>query len=192
MVVILLLVLVPAAPTQTQSPTHLPVSRLTKPPVNANTTQQLGGLLDGIGGNAEARQDEFRGKNRFFRLNEQNRTVLTQCLPNMKHQEVSLPTILMVLGLETPAGSINPETAKHLACLFLINNSFVDSNGILSGNEQSNYPVRVAAAPGTCDSTKDFGRATLIRPAQASVSGASLGEVTESVVGDEYAEILLM
>jgi|GEM_PF-5341819 len=40
--------------------------------------QQLGGLLEGIGGNATDGQDEFRGKNRFFRLNEQNRTVLTQ------------------------------------------------------------------------------------------------------------------
>jgi|GEM_PF-4645137 len=98
----------------------------------------------------------------------------------------------MVLGLETPAGSINAETAKRLACLFLINDSFVGSDGILIGNEQSNYSVRLAAVPGECDSTKDFGRATLIRFAQAPVSGASLGEVTESVVGDEYAEILLM
>jgi len=110
----------------------------------------------------------------------------------MKHQGVSLPTISMVLGLETPAGSINAETAKRLACLFLINDSFVGSDGILIGNEQSNYSVRLAAVPGECDSTKDFGRATLIRFAQAPVSGASLGEVTESVVGDEYAEILLM
>jgi len=179
MVVILLLVLVPAAPMQAQSPTYLPVFRLTKPPVNANTTQELGGLLEGIGGNAAAGQDEFRGKNRFFRLNEQNRTVLTQYEASGGFFAHDIDG----LGLETPAGSINAETAKRLACLFLINNSFVNSNGVLIGNEQSNYPVRLAATPGKCDSTKDFGRATLIRAAQAPVSGAGLGQVTESVVG---------
>jgi hypothetical protein len=178
-VVILLLVLVPAAPMQAQSPTYLPVFRLTKPPVNANTTQELGGLLEGIGGNAAAGQDEFRGKNRFFRLNEQNRTVLTQYEASGGFFAHDIDG----LGLETAAGSINAETAKRLACLFLINNSFVNSNGVLIGNEQSNYPVRLAATPGECDSTKDFGRATLIRAAQAPVSGAGLGQVTESVVG---------
>lgn len=74
----LCLALWPATPAPAQTTTLLPVFRLTKLPVSNDTTQQLGGLLEGIGRTATASQDEFRGKNRLFRLNEQNRTVLTQ------------------------------------------------------------------------------------------------------------------
>ncbi len=169
----------PATPAPAQSQVRLPVFRLTKPPVSNDTTQQLGGALEGIGRAAPAGQDEFRGKSRFFRLNEQNRTVLTQYEASGGFFAYDLDG----LGRETPAGAVDAEAAKRLACQFLTNNNFVNRDGILANNGQSNYPARLPLIPGTCNATKDFGRTTLIRAAQATVSGAGLGQTTESIVG---------
>jgi len=178
LLVLLSFTFMPAVPTPAQTNNRLPVFRLTKPSVNDTTTQQLGGVLEGIGRSAAAGQDEFRGRNRFFRLNEQNRTVLTQYEASGGFFAYDIDG----LGRETPAGSVNVETAKRLACLFLTNNNFVGRDGVLAGNGQSNYPVRLAVVPGACDSTKDFGRPTLIRAVQTTASGAGLGQVSESVV----------
>ncbi|WP_031460806.1 DUF6345 domain-containing protein [Chloroflexus sp. MS-G] len=179
LLVLLSFTFMPAVPTPAQTNNRLPVFRLTKLSVSDTTTQQLGGVLEGIGRGAPTGQDEFRGRNRFFRLNEQNRTVLTQYAASGGFFAYDIDG----LGRETPAGSVNVETAKRLACLFLTNNNFVGRDGVLAGNSQSNYPVRLAALPGNCNSTKDFGRTTLIRAAQAPVGGAGLGQVSESIVG---------
>jgi hypothetical protein len=179
LLVLLSFTFMPAVPTPAQTNNRLPVFRLTKLSVSDTTTQQLGGVLEGIGRGAPTGQDEFRGRNRFFRLNEQNRTVLTQYAASGGFFAYDIDG----LGRETPAGSVNVETAKRLACLFLTNNNFVGRDGVLAGNGQSNYPVRLAALPGNCNSTKDFGRTTLIRAAQAPVGGAGLGQVSESIVG---------
>ncbi|WP_322817144.1 DUF6345 domain-containing protein [Chloroflexus sp.] len=175
----LCLALWPVTPAPAQTTTLLPVFRLTKLPVSNDTTQQLGDLLEGIGLTATAGQDEFRGKNRLFRLNEQNRTVLTQYEASGGFFAYDIDG----LGRETPTGAVDEEEAKRLACFFLKNNNLVSHDGTLIGNSQSNYPVRLAAIPGTCSNTQDFGHTTLIRTAQAPVSGAGLGQVTESVVG---------
>lgn len=175
----LCLALWPATPAPAQTTTLLPVFRLTKLPVSNDTTQQLGGLLEGIGRTATAGQDEFRGKNRLFRLNEQNRTVLTQYEASGGFFAYDIDG----LGRETPTGAVDEEEAKRLACLFLRNNDLVSRDGTLIGNSQSNYPVRLPTIPGTCNNTKDIGRTILIRAAQVPVSGAGLGQVTESVVG---------
>lgn len=169
----------PATPAPAQSQLRLPVFQLTKPAVSNDTTQQLGGVLEGIGRTANAGQDQFRGKNRFFRFNENNRTVLTQYEASGGFFAYDVDE----LGRETPAGGVDVETAKRLACQFLTGNGFVGHDGILAGNGQSNYPARLPVTPEGCDATKDFGRTTLIRAAQASASGPTLGQVTESVVG---------
>lgn len=175
----LCLALWPATPAPAQTTTFLPVFRLTKLLVSNDTTQQLGGLLEGIGRTATAGQDEFRGKNRLFRLNEQNRTVLTQYEASGGFFAYDIDG----LGRETPTGAVDEEEAKRLACLFLRNNDLVSRDGTLIGNSQSNYPVRLPTIPDTCSDPKDFGRTILIRAAQVPVSGAGLGQVTESVVG---------
>ncbi|GIV89735.1 MAG: hypothetical protein KatS3mg055_2253 [Chloroflexus sp.] len=178
-ITLLIIALWPATPAPAQSQLQLPVFRLTKITTSNNTTQQLGGVLEGIGRAAPSGQDEFRGKNRFFRLNEQNRTVLTQYEASGGFFAYDIDG----LGRETPAGAIDTEVAKRLACQFLVNNNFVSRDGTLAGNGQSNYPARLPSTPENCNATKDFGRTTLIRAAQATVNGASLGQVTETIVG---------
>ncbi len=169
----------PPTPTPAQGPNRLPIFQLTKIAVSNDTTQLLGGTLEGIGRAAQTGQDEFRGKNRFFRLNEQNRTVLTQYEASGGFFAYDLDD----LGRETPAGTVNDETAKRLACQFLVNNNFVGRDGTLAGNGQSNYPVRLPVTPGQCDATKDFGRVSLIRAAQVAANGPTLGQVSQSIVG---------
>jgi hypothetical protein len=190
LLVLLSFTLVPAVPTPAQTNNRLPVFRLTKLSVSDTTTQQLGGVLEGIGRGAPTGQDEFRGRNRFFRLNEQNRTVLTQYAASGGFFAYDIDG----LGRETPAGSVNEETAKRLACLFLVNNNFAGRDGILTGNSQSNYPVRLAALPGNCNSTKDFGRTTLIRAARrrsvAQVWGRSPSRLSESWVKCHSASLM--
>lgn len=175
MVIIVCFAMVPAQPTPAQSQNRLPMFRLTKVTAGDTTTQQLGGLLEGIGRNAPAQRDEYLGKSRFFRLNEGGRSVLTQYAASGGFFAYDIDGI----GRETPAGSINIEEAKRLACLFLRNNNFIDQNGILIGNGQSNYPVQTQATPGDCSSTKDFARATRIRAAQTTATGAGTAQVTD-------------
>ncbi len=169
----------PALPAPAQSLERLPVFRLTKITAGNDTTLQLGGVLEGIGRAATAANDTFNGKPRFLRLNEQNRTVLTQYAASGGFFAHAIDG----LNLAEPAGPVDEEAAKRLACQFLLGNNFTRRDGVLAGNESSNYPARTRAAPGTCDSTKDFGRTTLIRAVQAPVSGAGLGQVSETVVG---------
>ncbi|RMD73133.1 MAG: hypothetical protein D6823_13895, partial [Chloroflexi bacterium] len=178
-ITLIIIALCPVTPAPAQSQFQLPVFRLTKIATNNDTTQQLGGVLEGIGRAAPSGQDEFRGKNRFFRLNEQNRTVLTQYEASGGFFAYDIDG----LGRETPAGAIDTEVAKRLACQFLINNNFVSRDGTLVGNGQSNYPARLPSTPENCNATRDFGRTTLIRAAQSTVNGAGLGQVTETIVG---------
>lgn len=177
-ITLLIIALWPATPAPAQSQLQLPVFRLTKITTSNDTTQQLGGVLEGIGRAAPSGQDEFRGKNRFFRLNEQNRTVLTQYEASGGFFAYDIDG----LGRETPTGAIDTEVAKRLACQFLVNNGFVSRDGTLAGNGQSNYPARLPSTPENCNTT-NFGRTTLIRAAQTPVNGASLGQVTETIVG---------
>ncbi|WP_298819099.1 DUF6345 domain-containing protein [Chloroflexus sp.] len=170
--------LAPAAPAPAQT-LRLPIFRLTRLAVSNDTTQQLGGRLEGVGRAAATGQDTFNDRQRFFRLNEANRTVLTQYAASGGFFAYDIDG----LDFSAPVGSVNEEAAKRLACLFLVNNNFAGHDGVLEGNGLSNYPARTRAQPGACDSTKDFGRTTLIRAAQAPVSGGTPGQVSETVVG---------
>ncbi|MCS7289527.1 MAG: Ig-like domain-containing protein, partial [Roseiflexus sp.] len=153
----------------------LPVFQLTAPSVTGATTQALAQRLSGIG-DRSAVQDEYLGRIRFTVPNTDTRSLLTRYSASGGFYAFNLND----LGRETPRGPIDRNQAARLACRFLIDNGFMDSNGYLLRETQQEQGI-ITLDPQKCGRPPDY-RTRLIKAASISAS-APEAAATEQVVG---------
>jgi hypothetical protein len=128
----------------------LPIFPLSAPQVTGDTTRDLAQRFSGIYNGQPIASDTYLGAQRFTVPFTETRSLLVRYGATGGYYATNLNE----LGRESARGTIDRGEAQQLACLFLLNNDFMDVQGRLLLDPQNQQGVRTPDPQG-CDFNPD-------------------------------------